>query len=828
MADTYRDISSYFLNPVTKIELGQYFTPAVTARLMASWVSSTEDVNILDAGAGVGSLTAACVESLIVRPYPPRNIHVSAYEIDINLIPLLRSILNECAQHCLKANINFSFNIEHGDFINKSTSFISGQTKLFDQNCHNWNLAILNPPYRKINVNSSERLMLHQSGIETSNLYAGFLWLACKMLDDNGVLVAITPRSFCNGPYFLPFRRTFLKDFKLERIHLFNARNQIFSDDDVLQENIIFKAYKKKGTSIDKPVLISTSLSPNDLFITERLLKHQDIVNPNDPELFIHITPDNSGHQIKELINSLSNTLATLGLAVSTGKVVDFRIKNLLCNQPLDAKSNTLIIPLIYPSNLVNSGVVWPIHNNKKPNSIIKNAETNPLLVESGFYVLVKRFSSKEEKKRVVASVYDPTLFSSMQIGFENHLNYFHQNGKGFEQDLAKGLAAYLNSTYVDQYFRQFNGHTQVNATDLRNLKYPSTAQLIKIGRSLSNIGLTQSEIDQIIDENLKMAKINQTENPIQNRKKIEETLSVLIKLNLPRELQNERSALVLLALLNLKPATPWQNVMSPLLGVTEIMNFIRDYFGINYAPNTRETFRRFTLHQFIQLGLVQINPDNLKRPINSPKTCYQLNEDIVNLLRSFNTKIWDSTVLSYIASHPKLHLLTPQPHKTSFIPVTLPNGDKIELSEGGQNPLLKNIIEQFCPQFTPGGIIIYMGDTGQKIRGSEIKYLQNLGIYLDEHGKMPDLIIHLLEKDWLVIVEAVTSHGPINIKRHNELKDLFKNSKAGLVFVTAFETRKAMTQYLKDIAWETDVWIAESPSHLIHFNGERFLGPYR
>jgi hypothetical protein len=173
------------------------------------------------------------------------------------------------------------------------------------------------------------------------------------------------------------------------------------------------------------------------------------------------------------------------------------------------------------------------------------------------------------------------------------------------------------------------------------------------------------------------------------------------------------------------------------------------------------------------------------------------------------------------------LRRLQPTERKMELIPVTLPDGRELKLTAGGQNELVKRIVEEFCPRFTPGGVLIYVGDTGKKQRHLEERYLRQLGLAFDEHDKMPDVVVHLPKKNWLVLIEAVTSHGPIGLKRHNELRELFKETRAGLVFVTAFLTRRTMTKYLSEIAWETEVWVAEAPSHIIHFNGERFLGPY-
>lgn len=307
----------------------------------------------------------------------------------------------------------------------------------------------------------------------------------------------------------------------------------------------------------------------------------------------------------------------------------------------------------------------------------------------------------------------------------------------------------------------------------------------------------------------------------------IDEALTILASLDVPREQQNERSALVLLALLGMTPRTSWAAASDPMLGITEMMNVFRDQFGKDYAPNTRETVRRFTVHQFVQMGLVVANPDDPQRPVNSPANRYQVAPTLLKLARTFGSRAWRDSLAPFLAGAGALGKLRPKEREMALVAVKLPNGKRVPLTAGGQNELVKKIIEDFCPRFTPGGIIVYLGDTGQKQRHLETGYLERLGVTIDEHGKMPDVVVHLKDKDWLVLIEAVTSHGPIGIKRHNELKALFGSARSGLVFVTAFLTRRAMTKYLAEIAWETEVWIAEAPSHIIHFNGERFLGPY-
>lgn len=308
---------------------------------------------------------------------------------------------------------------------------------------------------------------------------------------------------------------------------------------------------------------------------------------------------------------------------------------------------------------------------------------------------------------------------------------------------------------------------------------------------------------------------------------KIKEALAILNDLGLPSQQQNERSALTLLSLLGLKPASKWENAADPLMGITPMMDFFEEHFGKKYAPNTRETVRRQTVHQFLQAALIVANPDKPSRPTNSPKAVYQIEPSVLKLLRGFGKPGWKGYLEKYLLTVNTLKRLYARERDMRRLPIKLANGEEIRLSPGGQNILLKKIIDDFCPLFTPKGFVIYVGDTEAKWTYFASEVLASLGVIIQEHGKMPDVVVHHVEKNWLVLIEAVTSHGPVNSKRRQELKELFSGSTAGLVFVTAFLDRRAMLKYLNDISWETEVWIAESPTHLIHFNGERFLGPY-
>jgi len=308
---------------------------------------------------------------------------------------------------------------------------------------------------------------------------------------------------------------------------------------------------------------------------------------------------------------------------------------------------------------------------------------------------------------------------------------------------------------------------------------------------------------------------------------RVEDARIVLETLGMDAERSNERSALVLLALLRLTPAESWAEAANPMLGTRAIMDFIRDEYGKDYAPNTRETVRRFTLHQFVEAQLIVQNPDEPQRPVNSPKWNYQVTGEALDVLRAYGTDAWQSATDRYLADLPGLKARYAAAREMERIPLALPDGSIFTLTPGGQNVLLKAMVEDFCPRFTPGGQVLYIGDAGDKWALFERATLSSLNVEVDEHGKMPDLVIYLPDRNWLVLLEAASSHGPVDSKRQAELANLFAQSTAGLVYVSCFPDRAEFRKYVDKIAWESEVWCADHPSHMIHYNGERFLGPY-
>jgi adenine-specific DNA-methyltransferase len=492
VVDRRRIAISARLDPERRSRLGQFFTPAATSRLMASMFTVLPPMlRLLDAGAGIGLLTAAFVEEICRREERPKYVTVVAFEVDGALIPQLQETLAACRALCEQSGIAFDADVRQEDFISAAAEALRGD--LFASPLPRFDCAILNPPYRKITTDSRERRQLRSIGIETSNLYTGFLALVAGLLEPGGELVAITPRSFCNGTYFRSFRRAFLSAMTLREVRVFEARDHAFRDDAVLQETVIFRAVK--GAQPGR-VTISSSTGPDTDDIQTRDVVYDEVVRPDDRDAFIWLVADDSGSEIAERMEGLPAQLADLGMTVSTGRVVDFRATRFLREDPGPDTA-----PLIYPGHFDATGFVeWPKLGGRKPNAIALEPASEHLLVPAGAYVLVRRFSAKEERRRVVAAVYDPDRAPPSPVGFENHLNYFHMDGEGMPLPAAKGLAAFLNSTVVDAYVRQFNGHTQVNAGDLRSLRYPTLDELGALGGRIGNEMPAQAELDRLVD----------------------------------------------------------------------------------------------------------------------------------------------------------------------------------------------------------------------------------------------------------------------------------------------------------------------------------------
>lgn len=315
---------------------------------------------------------------------------------------------------------------------------------------------------------------------------------------------------------------------------------------------------------------------------------------------------------------------------------------------------------------------------------------------------------------------------------------------------------------------------------------------------------------------------------------KLQQTKALLTELGLPKAQCNDRSAWVFLALADVKPSDDWSGATAPLLPTVTIMAFIRANYGMDYKPNSRETIRRQTLHQFEQARIVDRNRDDPSRATNSKDNNYSLNQSILEILVEYPAGHWESKVQGYKGSVTELTAQYERALDKQKIPITLPSGETIKLSPGKHNQLHADVVHEFCSRFVGGsGRLLYIGDTassrneGGKLMFLEADYLESLGVPPMSHDKLPDVVVFDEDRNWLFLIEAVTSHGPVSPKRWVELEEAFKGCTAGLVYVTAFPDRAEFRKNAADIAWETEVWIADNPDHMIHFNGDRFLGPH-
>lgn len=455
--------------------MGQFLTPAPIAEFMASLFSVTSaPLRLLDAGAGYGALSCAVLDH---RRTKRANDSVTAYELD--------TAVAEQLAESLSAYPAVTVEVRECDFLGSAAGLIRRGERPF-------NRAILNPPYKKIPSSGPARQNARDAGLETVNLYSAFVGLALELLEPQGELVAIIPRSFANGLYYKPFRQWILKRSAIRHIHLFDSRTSAFSDDAVLQENIII-VLERDGVQRDVTVTHSTDGTFSDLRQTS--VPFSQIVNPSDRESYIRI-PDGTPDPIADSAK-IRCEIRELGCDVSTGPVVDFRAREHLCQEPEPGA-----VPLLYSQHFSGDRTTWPVAG-KKPNAIRVHPETEKMLWPAGCYVVVRRFSSKEERRRIVASVVDPSVFQGCErVGFENHLNVFHSRKSPLSPEFAYGLAAYLNSEQLDDHLRRFSGHTQINATDLRNIPYPSADALVALGAWLiDNRKVEQAKWEEKIAE---------------------------------------------------------------------------------------------------------------------------------------------------------------------------------------------------------------------------------------------------------------------------------------------------------------------------------------
>jgi adenine-specific DNA-methyltransferase len=465
-----------------RFNAGQFFTPPIIARYMINVAGQLhDDARVLDPGAGVGILACAICEAAIV--YKLSNLTIVAYEFDPLLYALCSFTLNFARDLLHEHGIELTIELHQQDFIEAMAGKIT-QMSLWSSGLRPqrpFDLVILNPPYFKVNQVDIRAKRVKDIAQGRTNMYTMFMSLAASSLRVGGRFVSITPRSFASGAYFRHFRKQFFEAISPELIHVFDSRRSAFEDANVLQENIILVGDRKGITSIYSPsVTISRSRGLKDLIrpLTQQVPRRL-IIDDKQKDPILHLPTSDIDTHLLQVFRRWNNRLSTFGLEISTGPVVPFRATDVLTST--ENVRHGKAVPLLWLQHIRRMNIKWPLEPFDKPQGLMKPA--NPkLLVRNTTQIILRRFSAKEEPRRITAAVLSEGKFGTDQIALENHLNYVYRPDGKLVNEEAIGIAAFLNSTLVDRYFRITNGNTQVNATELRKLPFPPLEQLIRMG----------------------------------------------------------------------------------------------------------------------------------------------------------------------------------------------------------------------------------------------------------------------------------------------------------------------------------------------------------
>lgn len=480
--------------PEARKEQGHFGTPSVIAEFMAAMprLPSEGVVRVLDPGAGVGTLSAALCQR-VLREHEACRLEFELWENDPNLIPHLESTMGACRKSLRKAGLEMEFIVRVDDFILANTQkslFSSGRDASFD-------VAILNPPYFKLRKESPHARAMEHVVHGQPNIYALFMALSADLLLPHGEMVAITPRSYFNGAYFKRFRKWFFDRMTARQIHIFESRTEAFRDDAVLQENVILRAQKHGKRA---PVSLTTSVGRDLTNVRQTRSEYDKVINNSDGDHLVRVASGDLERDVVSAMDRLPHRFRTLGFEISTGPVVSFRSTEFLRDRRGERTA-----PLFWMHN-VRPFVTRNAESPGKPPHIEVSESSRRLLVPARNYVLFKRFTAKEEKRRLVAGIMTPDDSYSEWVGLENHLNYVYRIGGELSPPEVFGLAAYFNSAFVDQYFRAISGNTQVNATEIRGMPMPEVETLTAMGREVCRSeSRSPAEVETIVGKTLRL-----------------------------------------------------------------------------------------------------------------------------------------------------------------------------------------------------------------------------------------------------------------------------------------------------------------------------------
>lgn len=776
--------------------IGQFFTPLATAKYMAQLFSvpPKKVIRILDPGAGSGILSAALIER-IWKGKCIEKIELVCYENNSSIIPLLEANLSYIKE---VSKITLEYKIITDNYITSQCEDFNEMPGAEQRFANYFDCIVGNPPYKKIPKDALEAKSMPSVCYGAPNLYFLFASMSVYNLCENGELVYIIPRSWTSGFYFRAFRKYLFSKCKLLHVHLFISRDKVFSDETVLQETIIVKLCKQKR-AVKKVHITSTRSNADFEDESSKSVDYSTIVFSEEKYVFL---PTNDRElEIIESICPLHYTLPEIGLKMKTGLTVVFRNRELLRSAPGNG-----VVPLFFPQHIQDGIVNFPIN---KGDEFI-TSELTGLIQKNKNYLFVKRFTAKEEKRRLQVGIYlSDRLPEYDYISTQNKINFIDSiDDSDIPLNTVYGLYVIFNSSRYDTFYRILNGSTQVNASEINIMPVPSLEKINNLGNRLLDSGdLSTENCDKIMEVIL--------------MKNIDEARQILSLIGMPKAQQSDLCCYSLLALAGLTPNSSWENATENWLRIHDIIEFTKVNYDVVYAENSRETFRKQAMHHFRNAAVIEDNG----KPTISPHYKYRLTWEMVKLIRSYHTAIWDEELAAFLRKHDKLVTIYASKKEMKKMPVKI-NGEDFTFSIGKHNQLQKAILEEFAPRFAPGSKCLYVGDTTAKDLVKDVEKLKELGFEITLHDKMPDIVLYREDVNWIYFIESVTSVGPMDPKRILEIKEMTKEVASGKIFITAFLDFKTYKRFASNLAWDTEVWLAELPEHMIHLNGDKFMGP--